>query len=482
MAHDYSHLPNSSERPRFEKMAQKGRIGRHGLAQTAEASYDITNDYDWTSIPTGSKYREEAPSAMVVAYELEFGQLQQFIDGYINLAVADTVAAASPGLDPGMAFYRNLYKTTQPISTFNFPFFSDEIRGFTTEFTDSFSPISQRGAKFVGAKPIMGLGTATESLVGGGVALINEGKNMGGNSVSNALQAGAQWGGEKISDGFEKLTGLKMPGLTTVGAPGSYIETPQFYQYSNTDNALDINFVLSNTMNGKEGYEKNQSFIKEFTKMNRPRRLGAVGMTFPAIYHIQVPGLRYIQWAFLNNFSVHLMGSRRKIDGEIVPEAFKCQFSFRSLTVEAANFVDEIENIGPYNTGDNSFIIQNARDNFERAKTIKDLKERARQLKLARAAAAGQRYGNWEMENEARKAVAQRKMNDAQVKEADANNDGEITGDEIEKLAEIEDRNQIREYWRAEGVHDDAPKDWQPNQWQAPLAHEPGGEGGITPT
>ena len=354
---------------------------------TPAPSYDITNGYDWTSIPHNNKYREEAPSAYVTAYELEYGQLQQFIDGYINIATSATEASLNPGEDPGMIFYRNLYKSAKPKANFNFPFFSDDIRSFTTEFTDSFSKISQRGAKFVGAKKIMGFGEMGESLIGGGIAAGRELANMGGNAVSDKIGEYANLGSEKISKGFEDLTGLKMPGLQTVGAPGSYIETPQFYQYSNTDSALEINFVLSNTIN-KEGYEQNQSFITEFTKMNRPKRLGPIGVTFPAIYHIEVPGLRYIEWAFLNSFNIGLLGTRRKIGNKILPEAFRCQFSFRSLTVEAANFMDQVDNIGPYDDSDTGYLTLRNRADEARKKSLKDQKKAAAESKAAREKAA----------------------------------------------------------------------------------------------
>ena len=65
-------------------------------------------------------------------------------------------------------------------------------------------------------------------------------------------------------------------------------------------------------------------------------------LNFPAIYNLVVPGLRYIQWASLENFEVSLLGNRRKIGNHIIPEAYVCQFTFRSLTVEPANFIDEI--------------------------------------------------------------------------------------------------------------------------------------------
>ena len=47
-------------------------------------TYDIVNDYDWTTAPAGSKLREQTPNAYVTAYKMDFSQLQQFIDGYIN--------------------------------------------------------------------------------------------------------------------------------------------------------------------------------------------------------------------------------------------------------------------------------------------------------------------------------------------------------------------------------------------------------------
>ena len=44
-----------------------------------------------------------------------------------------------------------------------------------------------------------------------------------------------------------------------------------------------------------KGFKQNIKFIKEFTMMNRPFREGAIAMSFPAIYHIEIPGLRYIE-------------------------------------------------------------------------------------------------------------------------------------------------------------------------------------------
>ena len=90
--------------------------------------------------------------------------------------------------------------------------------------------------------------------------------------------------------------------------------------------------------------------------MNRPYREGPIAMTFPAIYHIEIPGLRYIEWAYLENFGIELMGTRRRIGKDIIPEAYMCKFLFKSLTIEAANFVQLTNNAEAFDSGDSGYI------------------------------------------------------------------------------------------------------------------------------
>ena len=342
--------------------------------------WDIVNKYDWTSAPAGSKLRSQTPNAYVTAYKMEFSQLQQFIDGYINIATSAT-RAKELGTNPGMQFYKDMYKSSKVLADINFPFFSDDIRGFASEYSDSFSPISQRGAKFLFGDAIEGLGGAAENLIGGAIAAGREVGGMGGNALSEKVAAGAAWAGNMAGGGFEKLTGLKMPGLQTVGAPGSYIETPKFYQYSNTDEGINVEFVLSNTLNdyrGNKGFKENIKFIKEFTMMNRPYREGPIEMSFPAIYHIEIPGLRYIEWASLDSFGIQLIGARRRIGKNIIPEAYGCKFSFRSLTIEPANFVQMTNNVEGFDDGDAGYIA------LREASDRDALKRNAASLKAAR--------------------------------------------------------------------------------------------------
>ena len=110
--------------------------------------YDIVNDYDWTTAPAGSKLREQTPNAYVTAYKMEFSQLQQFIDGYINIA-SSSARAEKLGTNPGLQFYKDMYSSGSVLADINFPFFDDNIRGFTSEYENTFSPIRQRAGTFL---------------------------------------------------------------------------------------------------------------------------------------------------------------------------------------------------------------------------------------------------------------------------------------------------------------------------------------------
>jgi hypothetical protein len=335
------------------------------------ANYDIVREYDWTSVPRNSPLREEAPVAICTAHILENNQLQQFLGGYIN--TLESIDAPG-GADKGLLFYRNLYKTTgDKKGTFFFPFFTDDYRSFSNDYDNSFSSISQRGADMIGAEVIENLAGAGEKIIGGGIEL---GKNLAsiGGGVAAAFATKDSEGKAQDAKGMSseglgavmRKAGSAIGGTVTMGAPGTYIETPKFYQYANTDTALQLSFALSNTLND-DAAEKNADFIKFFTTINRPERKSSIGMTFPAIYHIEVPGLRYIEWASLENFGVSMLGQRRRIGGVIIPEGYIITLTFKSLTIEAANFMKMVKT--PSQSG--------AQYEYERSQALADLRSQA---------------------------------------------------------------------------------------------------------
>tara|TARA_R110002020_G_scaffold36323_10_gene109013 strand:+ start:366 stop:1136 length:771 start_codon:yes stop_codon:yes gene_type:complete len=255
---------------------------------------NVLKQLDWTSTPKNG--RGKAPKVIVKAKKLDGSQLKQTVNGYMALARGTTSAKQ---------FYNKLYKTT-PGPRYVFPYFGDNFRQFTNDFADTLTNVTDRGQATAGA------------------SALEAGKDI----IDNALG---------LVDTVRQLQGT----VNQSENPGSYIETPKFYQFANTDAALQVQFPLLNTVS-EGAAEKNLKFIKDFIKINRPHRENAIAMSFPHVYQVKVPGLRFIKWAYLSDLSFGLLGTRRMIGGNIVPEGYTCSMTFNSLTVEVANFLDDI--------------------------------------------------------------------------------------------------------------------------------------------
>ena len=324
-----------------QQIGQPGSVGAPGALGSAgiPRRYDIVNEYAWTTVPKNSELRAEAPNAYVTGYRLQFSQLQQFTEGYIGLVRQQTANNKKNPIQEGLDFYKNLYKpgTNNTKINFNFPYFDNNIRNFANNFDDTFSKVSSRGAQFGG--PLADVfGGLEGSIIGGAAAVSQFGSTMLNTQLGDTSKGSFGGIGKAIGRVADALT-------NTNNVQGTYIETPKFYQYENTDAPLRVQFILANTIDEGDA-ERNLQFIRQFTKINRPTRLGPIAMTFPYIYHVEVPCQRYIEWAFLQDFSVELLGTKRKVRNQsggctIVPEAYGCSFAFKSLTVEAANFMED---------------------------------------------------------------------------------------------------------------------------------------------
>jgi hypothetical protein len=270
--------------------------------------YNIVKDYDWTSSPKGSSVRKEAPMVWLKSHKIISNQIMTMIEGYKAIGVTKTAEE----------FYRKMYSgSTEPEDDFRLPFFGDNVRSFSNTFGDTFQD---------------GLGN------GGGI-----GESLK-NNINQYIGLGAQLGANIPGLATTDLSNIKgaatqIKDAVTQGrsAPGSYVETPMFYQFDKNDTALDITFVLSNTIN-EDSVKLNHELVQKLTEINRPLRLNSISVEPPRIYKVRVYGQRFIQWAYCSQFSVQLLGYRRMINGIIHPEAYQISMSMQSLTMEHAGF------------------------------------------------------------------------------------------------------------------------------------------------
>ena len=282
--------------------------------------YDVVKEYDWCSSPRGSGLRKKAPRVWVKSYKLKSNAIMTSIKNYLNIA-------QQAGGD-AKTFYEKMYgEVTTPEDDFNFPFFGDNVRSFSNTFGDTF----QNGVGGGG-----GIGTAADNIlktaIGAGVAL----KDAVGLSTEAATDAISKFSNGNFSEAFNSLKENAFKG----GDPGSYVETPQFYQFDKTDGPLEVSFVLSNTIN--TDHKKNYELVKKLTEINRPLRRNSIAVDPPRIYQVKVPGHRFIKWAYCSSFSVNLLGTKRESGGVIVPEGYQINMSFQSLTLEHAGFMKEV--------------------------------------------------------------------------------------------------------------------------------------------
>lgn len=279
-------------------------------------TYNIVRDYDWTSVPRGSGYRNDAPRVMVTSYKLKSNQILQTISNYINIAQQ----AGKEG--SGKTFYENMYAdATEKEDNFNFPFFNDNIRSMTNTFGDTF----QSGVGGSG-----GIGGAFAGVVNNAIGKMGELSNIGDLATAKTAYDQAKNGQ------YDEAKKTMMTG----GNPGTYIETPMFYQFEKSDAPLEVSFSLSNTITND--HDRNYELVQLLTKINRPDRKNSIVVDPPRIYQVKVPGYRMIRWAVCSNLSINLLGARRMIDGKIMPDGYQISLTFSSLTLEHAGFLSDV--------------------------------------------------------------------------------------------------------------------------------------------
>jgi hypothetical protein len=278
-------------------------------------AYNVVNEYDWTSAPKGSSIRREIPTVWLKSYKINSNQIMTMINGYLNIAKNSINGTAED-------FYNNMYaNSTDAEDDFFFPFFSDTVRSFTNTFGDTF----QDG--------IGGGGGIGESLKNSANTYVGLGAQIAGFSDPTSMATAASQIGSGDFTGAAKTIGKG-------GSPGSYVETPMFYQFEKNDGPLEISFTLSNTLN-PEAVEKNHALVKKLTEINRPLRRNSIAVDPPRIFRVQVYGQRFMRWAYCSSFSVQLLGYRRQINNVIHPEAYQITMSMQSLTLEHAGFINE---------------------------------------------------------------------------------------------------------------------------------------------
>jgi hypothetical protein len=289
------------------------------------AKYNIIKDYDWTTIPRGAPLRSKAPRVLVKSYKLKSNALLNRLKNYIQVGTAAS----------SKEFYEKMYgEATEQEDSFNFPYFDSALRTVGNSFDDTFR----------GSDRLNGVMQELEGIADKAAGAFRFGRDVYNESSTANLAKQAFSFSASFNNRDAKGMGSAINAAIgdAGGAAGSYIEKPKFYDYSSaTEGPLTVNFKLANTINSD--FMKNYELVKKLVEINKPKRNDAISLDPPRIYRVKMFGYRYMPWAYVDNLAISMEGTKRMIDGVIIPEAYNVSLSFKPLTIEVSNFLDEVK-------------------------------------------------------------------------------------------------------------------------------------------
>lgn len=277
------------------------KIASPALRRTSEQRVNVVNDFKWTNSP--STARDETPAvflkekrlltnALIAQLKYSLGQAGQGLSdiselvrsafgggplldllatginstGQFASSVSDYIAAnddnSTINTSPYLRPYKNLYITQNTGWRYKMPYFENPQDAMQNAF--------------------------------------------GTTGMSNMLGYVAQ-------NASDFITGIA-EGAATVQSPYgiTYIERTKFYNYSDDGTDINITFPLINT--GSATYDdvlKNWQLIYLLLVQNRPGKTSINTVEPPVLYEVDIPGIRYIPFAYMSNISVEFQGARR---------------------------------------------------------------------------------------------------------------------------------------------------------------------------
>lgn len=145
-------------------------------------------------------------------------------------------------------------------------------------------------------------------------------------------------------------------GFAKISAPGQYIEKPKMFDpaYSNSP-SVTFKFPLFNTQTFEQACA-NYQFLWLLVFQNTPQRVTKSLLEMPKMYTVNVPGVCYIQYGYIQSLDIKFIGNRRHVNinmpqnsiglnasiPAIMPDAYDVSITFGSLNVNNSNMLLEM--------------------------------------------------------------------------------------------------------------------------------------------
>lgn len=145
-------------------------------------------------------------------------------------------------------------------------------------------------------------------------------------------------------------------GFAKISAPGQYIEKPKMFDPASSNSpSVTFNFPLFNTQTYEQACA-NYQFLWLLVFQNTPQRVTKSLLEMPKMYTVNVPGVCYMQYGYLESLNVKFVGNRRHVNinmpqnsiglndsiPAIMPDAYDVSITFGSLNVNNSNMLLEM--------------------------------------------------------------------------------------------------------------------------------------------
>lgn len=113
------------------------------------------------------------------------------------------------------------------------------------------------------------------------------------------------------------------------------VDRPRIFSAHN-NRTIDINFPLFNTHSVND-WKANRNFIYTFMHQNLFYKRDFVTGIPPVYYKVTVPGTYFCYAACVTNFTVKNLGNIRKIDKDVVPDAYQIEIQLTEMVMPSQN-------------------------------------------------------------------------------------------------------------------------------------------------
>lgn len=337
------------------------------LFSSSDTTIDVVNDFQWTTSPPGTSGRQEVPGIELVEKRLRTNS---------------TIAAAAYYLMSGTSSLNSVATDLKNSSL---------VGNYATQLSNYLSSsLNGRNSSNVGSglisilqNELEGAGYASDSQETESFLTSGQIDSLGSNYLdpyeglyiteNTGFKYWLPYFDDKIygySNSFEGEGDLTAGGLIGAAAtkirgaaealarfayfmePGIYIERPHYYSFENSGEEVTVKFPLINTgWSTYEDVKKNWQFIFLLTYQNRPNRRTRELIDPVCLYEVNIPGVKYLPFAYFSRINVDCLGARRLMDLEVptpngtttistlVPDAYEVSLTLTSLIGTSRNFM-----------------------------------------------------------------------------------------------------------------------------------------------